>query len=120
MGLLDTVVEQRIAQAIAEGAFDDLPGAGKPLDLDDDRMVPEDLRVAYRILKNAGYIPPEIEARREIADLAALMRQAADDAARRRAAARFALLCAKLEAEGRSFPSAGVYRERLAEKIGRE
>ena len=119
MGLLDTVVEQRIAQAIAEGAFDDLPGAGKPLDLDDDRMVPEDLRVAYRVLRNAGYIPPEIEERREIADLAALMRHATDDASRRRAAARFALLCAKLEAEGRCFPGAGAYRDRLDEKFGR-
>ncbi len=119
MGLLDCVVEQRIAQAIAEGAFDDLPGAGKPLILDDDRLVPEDLRVAYRILRNAGYIPPEIEERREIADLAALMRHATDDAERHRAAARFALLCAKLEAEGRTLPAAGPYRDRIAGRIGR-
>ncbi|MCK7495402.1 MAG: DUF1992 domain-containing protein [Comamonadaceae bacterium] len=61
VGLLDALVEQRIARAIAEGAFDDLPGAGKPLILDGDRLIPEDLRVAYRVLKNAGYIPPEIE-----------------------------------------------------------
>jgi len=119
MGLLDTVVEQRIAQAIAEGAFDDLPGAGKPLDLDDDRMVPEDLRVAYRILRNAGYIPPEIEERREIADLAALMRHATDDAARRRAAARLALLCAKLEAAERTLPGTGAYRDRISDRLGR-
>jgi len=118
MGLLDTIVEQRIAQAIADGAFDHLPGAGKPLDLDDDRLVPEDLRVAHRILKNAGYIPPEVEARREVADLAALMRLATDDASRRRAAARLAILCAKLEAEGRTLPNAGPYRERIAERIG--
>ena len=39
------------------GAFDDLPGAGKPLDLDDDRLVPEDVRIAYRILRNAGFVP---------------------------------------------------------------
>ena len=55
----------RIAEAMAEGAFDDLPGAGKPLALDDDTLVPEDLRVAYRILKNAGFLPPEVESRRE-------------------------------------------------------
>jgi hypothetical protein len=118
MGLLDSVVEQRIAQAIAEGAFDNLPGAGKALDLDDDRMVPEDLRVGYRILKNAGFIPPEVEQRREIADLAMLLCHATDDAARRRAAARFALLCAKLEAEGRALP-VGSYRERITDKIAR-
>lgn len=119
MGLLDALVEQRIARAIAEGAFDNLPGAGKPLVLDDDRLIPEDLRVAYRVLKNAGYIPPEIEERREIADLAALMRCASGDAERRRLAARFALLCAKLEAEGRALPAAGPYRDRIADRIGR-
>jgi hypothetical protein len=119
MGILDALVERRIAQAIAEGALDDLPGAGKPLILDDDRMIPEDLRVAYRILRNAGYIPPEIEQRREMADLAALMRHATDEAERRCAAARFALLCAKLEAEGRPLSTAGDYRERIAGKIGR-
>lgn len=119
MGLLDSIVDQRIAQAAAEGAFDNLPGAGKPLELDDDRMIPEDLRAAYRVLKNAGYIPAEIEQRREIADLATLIRHATDDAERRRAAARFALLCAKLEAEGRTLPAAGEYGDRIAGKIGR-
>jgi hypothetical protein len=119
MGLLDSVVEQRIAQAIAAGAFENLPGAGKPLDLDDDRMVPEDLRVAYRILKNAGFIPPEVEQRREIADLAVLLRHATDDAVRRRAAARLALLAVKLEAEGRELPRAGHYHDRIVDKAGR-
>ena len=47
-------------------AFDDLPGSGRPLELDDDRLVPEELRVAWRILKNAGFVPPEIEALRDI------------------------------------------------------
>ena len=55
------------------GAFDDLPGAGKPLELDDDRMVPEDLRMAYRILRNSGFVPPELEARKEAADLRRLI-----------------------------------------------
>ena len=119
MGLLDSVVEQRIAQAIAEGTFENLPGAGKPLDLDDDRMVPEDLRVGYRILKNAGFIPPEVEQRREIAELAVLLRHATDDAARRRAAARLALLSLKLEAEGRELPRAGHYYDRIVDKAGR-
>ena len=119
MGLLDSVVEQRIAQAIAEGAFANLPGAGKPLDLDDDRMVPEYLRVGYRILKNAGFIPPEVEQRREIADLAVLLRHATDDAARRRAAARLALLSLKLETEGRELPRAGHYYDRIVDKAGR-
>ena len=39
------------AQAVSRGEFDDLPGAGRPLDLDHDPLVPEDLRLAYRMLK---------------------------------------------------------------------
>src|SRR5688572_32819466 len=53
--MLDFIAEQRIAEAIANGDFDDLPGSGKPLELDDDALIPEELRLAYRILKNAGY-----------------------------------------------------------------
>ena len=56
----DAIVEGKIAEAQRAGAFDDLPGAGKPLDLDDDRLVPEDVRAAYRILKNAGFVPAEL------------------------------------------------------------
>lgn len=101
MLLLQHLVEQRIAQAAAEGAFDNLPGQGQPLDLDDAPLVPEALRVAHRILKNAGYLPPEIADRREIAELGALMRYATTDGERRRAGARLALLCTRLEAAGR-------------------
>ncbi|HID29776.1 MAG TPA: DUF1992 domain-containing protein [Desulfobacterales bacterium] len=61
------IAERRIIEAIRDGAFDDLPGAGKPLKLDDDSRVPEDLRMAYKILKNAGYVPPEVALRKEIA-----------------------------------------------------
>ena len=59
--MLDFIAEQRIAEAIANGDFDDLPGSGKPLELDDDSLLPEELRLAYRILKNAGFVPQEIE-----------------------------------------------------------
>ncbi len=59
--MLDFIAEQRIAEAIENGDFDDLPGSGKPLELDDDSLVPEELRLAYRVLKNAGFVPPEIE-----------------------------------------------------------
>jgi hypothetical protein len=55
------LVEQRIAEAVARGEFDHLPGAGKPLQFDDDTLVPEEERAALRIMKNAGYVPPEVE-----------------------------------------------------------
>lgn len=60
------IVDQKIAEAEAQGAFRNLPGSGKPLQLDDDSLVPEEDRVAFRILKNAGYAPPWIELQKRI------------------------------------------------------
>jgi hypothetical protein len=62
----EKIVEERILQAQRKGVFENLPGAGKPLVIEDDRHVPEDLRLAYKILKNADCIPPEIELKKEI------------------------------------------------------
>jgi hypothetical protein len=103
--------------AIAAGELDNLPGAGKPLALDDDALVPEELRVAHRILRNAGFLPPEVEARREIAGIATLLRHATDDQARRDAVARLALIEARLEAQGRTLPR--DYRALVGERMGR-
>ncbi|WP_018609075.1 DnaJ family domain-containing protein [Uliginosibacterium gangwonense] len=70
MLLLDALAERRIEEARDAGEFDDLPGAGKPLSAEDWSMVPEDERMAYRLLKNAGYLPPELELHREAVALA--------------------------------------------------
>jgi len=58
MTLLGQIAERQILQAAQRGEFDDLPGAGRPLQLDDDALIPEELRAGYRLLKNAGYLPP--------------------------------------------------------------
>jgi len=63
LAFIERLAEERIKQAQEEGAFDALPGRGRPLDLEDDAHVPEDLRLAWRVLKNAGCLPPELEAR---------------------------------------------------------
>lgn len=89
--MLEFIAEQRIAEAIANGELDDLPGAGLPLDLDDDALIPEDLRLAHRSLKNAGYLPPELETLNEIAQLE---RTAIGDAT---AVEKLAVLKAKIE-----------------------
>jgi len=62
----ESLIEQRIREAEAAGQFRNLPGAGKPLRLDDDDHVPEELRVGHRLLKNAGYAPPWIELQQRI------------------------------------------------------
>lgn len=74
MNLLDHLAEQRIQEAIAAGQLDDLPGAGRPVEIDDgDALIPEAVRTAYRLLKNAGYVPPELEHRRQLANTADLL-----------------------------------------------
>jgi hypothetical protein len=84
MDLFAVIAERRIQEAMERGEFDDLPGKGKPLDLeDDDPMVPGELRMAYRMLKNAGMLPPELELRKEILQLQDLLGAVHDEGERR-------------------------------------
>ena len=64
MHAFDSVAERKIQEALARGELDNLPGSGRPLALEEDPLVPEDLRMAYRILKNAGFVPREVEVAR--------------------------------------------------------
>jgi hypothetical protein len=109
---VETVVEERIQEALRRGDFDALPGAGQPLVLDDDPLVPPEVRVAYRILKNAGFVPPEVLARREIADLEAAVAGLADTAERKRALARLAVLRTRLGAPRARAVARNAYYER--------
>lgn len=62
----DKIIEERIQQSLRKGEFDNLPGYGSPLELEDNFHIPEDMRLAYKILKNADCIPPEVELKKEI------------------------------------------------------
>ena len=66
---LRQIAEGRIREAIEEGVFENLPGAGKPLDLEEYFNTPEDLRMAFSILRNANCAPPEVELLKEVARL---------------------------------------------------
>lgn len=79
MYLFETIAENKILAAQREGQFDHLAGQGKPLSLDDDRQVPAELRMACRILKNAGCLPPELELRQQINRLEDLLRFTEDE-----------------------------------------
>lgn len=68
----EAIVEERIKKAQKEGAFDNLPGSGRPLAFDD-ANVPEELRMAHKILKNAGFLPPEVALKKKIAHTRDLM-----------------------------------------------
>jgi len=83
MSYLSRVVEERIREAQKNGAFDNLPGQGKPLQLEDQSLVPEDLRMAYHILKNAHVLPPEAEVQKEIHTLQDLLKYVEEEGERR-------------------------------------
>ena len=73
------IAEQRITEAIKDGRLDTADWHGRPLPVDDNRMVPEDLRMAYKVLKNAGFVPPEIETRKEIHNIEELIARTDDE-----------------------------------------
>lgn len=119
MMALDALAEERIREAQARGEFDDLPGAGRPLALDDDAMVPEELRAAYRVLKNAGFVPPEIQVHCEIREVEQLLQAATDEAGRARLLSRINFLLTR-SAAGRRHGHLRVqedYLDKLAERL---
>jgi hypothetical protein len=66
---LERIAERRIREAIDAGEFDNLSGAGKPLaDQEDNPFVPEDMRVAFKVLQNSGYAPDWMTLAQEIED----------------------------------------------------
>lgn len=70
MWFLTQLAEKRIEEARDRGELDNLPGRGRPLPMDDEPLVPEHQRMAYRILKNSGYLPPELEMHKEAVEIA--------------------------------------------------
>ena len=81
--LFQRIAEQRILEAQRAGAFDNLPGKGKPLQLEDLSWVPEELRIGYHVLKNAHVLPPEAELRKDIHTLEDLLKHVEDEGERR-------------------------------------
>ena len=79
MDIFSRIAERKIMQAIEHGEFDHLENAGKPVDLNDDAGIPQDLKLTYRVMKNSGCLPPELELRNEIMTLRDLLRTIDDD-----------------------------------------
>lgn len=83
----ERLIEEIIREAMEKGEFDNLPGKGKPLDLDAYFATPADLRLGYSVLKSAGCAPVEVELQKEIAELKTQL-AACDDERKRQALAR--------------------------------
>jgi hypothetical protein len=96
MEFLYRIAENRILEAIEGGLFDNLQGKGKPLVLEDDSHVPPELRMAYKIMKMADCLPPELELRQEVIRLQDLVASLPDEAEKLRQMRRLNFLIMKL------------------------
>ncbi len=120
MEIFRKIAEERIRRAMEEGEFDNLSNSGRPLHLEDDAFIPEDLRSAYRVLKNAGCIPPELELRREIVSLKDLIERLDDDRERLRRIRELNFRIMRLNMMRERAFSAGAlpeYEDRILEKM---
>jgi hypothetical protein len=116
----ERIVEQRIKEAMEKGEFDDLPGKGKPLPLEDDSHVPEDFRLAYKLLKNADCLPPELLEKKEIFQMEDMLSAIPDEKERYKLIKKINFKIMKLNMMGRKSPlleEKQVYYKKLIDKI---
>jgi hypothetical protein len=115
-----SIAERRITQAIEDGTLRTDSWKNKPLPLDNDSFVPDDLKMAYKILKNSGFVPPEVETRREIQKLEDLISHTEDEHQRVKQLKKLNVLLMKLDNQ-RSHPSSiehdEEYYRRIVEKV---
>ena len=92
------IIEERIRKAQKKGVFENLEGAGRPLKLEEDSHIAEDLRLAHKILKNANCLPPQIELKKEIQRTEDLLSGMKDTAQKHRTLKKLNYLIMKLNA----------------------
>jgi len=115
----EKIVEDRIKRAQKKGEFDDLSGTGKPLVFEDDRCVPEDIRLAYKILKNADCLPPEIELKKEIRQTEDLLAGMGETAEKYRTMKKLNFLIMKLNSIRNTSVMFEVPQKYLGKMVGR-
>jgi hypothetical protein len=116
----EKIAEKKIREAMDNGEFDDLPGKGKPLELEDDRHIAQDIRLAHKILKNANCLPPELELRKEILTMEELLDGVRDTKEKYRQIKKLNYLIMKLNMSRRSsldLEKHQVYYDRLVDKM---
>lgn len=121
MSCFQKIIEQRIKEAQENGKFDNLPGRGEPLELEDDSHIPEDLRLAYKILKNADCLPPELELRKEIRQMEDMLENIPDEKAKYRHIKKINYKIMKLNMMGHNSPlmeEKQIYYKKLFDKLG--
>ena len=114
------IAELKISKAIQEGLLDNKEWRNKPLPTTYDSMVPEELRMAHKILKNAGYLPPEIETKKEIQQIEDLLATCEDEYIRVRQIKKLNFLVIKLNAmkgDSVNIESQEEYYRQVVERI---
>jgi hypothetical protein len=114
------IAERKIEEAMRRGEFENLEGQGRKIEYEDDSMVPADLRMAYKILKNAGYLPPELLEEKEIITAAELLAAATDEQERYRQMQKLNLLVSKANARRRqpvNLEKDAAYYQKVVERI---
>lgn len=114
------IAERKIEEAMRRGEFDNLEGQGRRIEFEDDSMVPADLRMAYKILKNAGYLPPELLEEKEIITAAEMLAAATDEQERYKQMQKLNLLVSKANARRRqplNLEKDPAYYQKVVEKI---
>lgn len=114
------IAEERIKEAQRAGAFDNLPGKGKPLEIEDLSWVPEDLRISYLVLKNAHVLPPEAELLKDIHTIEDLLKHVEDEGQRRALAKSIQFKLIRLDMlKRRSMPLRSVrdYSRKMVDKL---
>lgn len=96
MNILQVIAERKISEAIREGRLKAEGWQGKPLPEEVCPYMPEDLKMAYKILKNAGFVPPEVETRREIERLEEIIAGSTDEQTRLKQMKKLEVLIRKL------------------------
>lgn len=116
MDPLAFIAEQKIAQAMKEKDLTESEWKNRPLPLEDDSFVPDDLKMAYKMLKNAGYVPPEVEERKEIQRLEDLISRTEDEHERVKQMKKLSVLLMKVDAK-RSTTSSIANQEDYYRKV---
>jgi hypothetical protein len=98
--IFEILAERHISEAVLRGDLDGLPGAGRPLEFEDDPLVTPEQRMINRILKNAGFTPREIVLRKEIAALQQEIRNTPHGERRDRLKRELAMLLVQVSARG--------------------
>ncbi len=118
--ILHLLAEEKIQEALRQGEFDNLEGAGKPLVFEDDSNVPEDLRMAYKMLRNAGCLPPDLQSEKEINTAMELLAGMEDEAERHRQIQKLNYLVMSLNARRRTridLEKNQLYYDKVVERV---